>query len=169
MIPDDFSPIKWLNEKVELIDQTLLPLEEKWITITNYTQIINAIKTMQIRGAPAIGIAGAYGLALGAIEVYKSKESKSLENFLKHLNFISLKLIDSRPTGSNLKWAIDRMMKIANKIEVSLMDDTTAIGRNKHAQTTIPYAAYDAVPPTKNDSFPLTKILFIISLSFHLA
>lgn len=125
MIPDDFSPIKWLNEKVELIDQTLLPLEEKWITITNYTQMIDAIKTMQIRGAPAIGIAGAYGLALGAIEVYKNKESKSLENFLKHLNFISLKLIDSRPTGSNLKWAIDRMMKIANKIEtISLITES---------------------------------------------
>ena len=124
MISDDFRPIKWLNQKVELIDQTLLPLQEKWIKITNYSQMINAIKSMQIRGAPAIGIAGAYGLALGAIEIYKNKESKSLENLLKHLNLIALKLIDSRPTGSNLKWAIDRMMKVANNIEnISLITE----------------------------------------------
>ena len=117
MISDDFRPIKWLNQKVELIDQTLLPLQEKWIKITNYSQMINAIKSMQIRGAPAIGIAGAYGLALGGIEIYKNKESKSLENLLKNLNLIALKLIDSRPNGSNLKWAIDRMMKKSKNIE----------------------------------------------------
>ena len=121
MIPDDFSPIKWINEKVELIDQSLLPFEEKWIHISNYTQMINAIKTMRIRGAPAIGIAGAYGLALGAIELYKNNKPKSTESFYKQLNLISIKLVKSRPTGSNLKWAIDRMLKVAKKIEKTVL------------------------------------------------
>ena len=114
---EDFSPIKWINGTVELIDQTLLPFKEKWIKITTYPEMINAISNMQIRGAPAIGIAGAYGLALGAIEISKTKKLKSAQKFLSELNLISLKLINSRPTGSNLKWAIDRMMNIANTIE----------------------------------------------------
>ena len=67
-----FRPILWRNNAVNLIDQTRLPSEEVWLEITDYRDIISAIKEMRIRGAPAIGVAGSYGIALAALECIRT-------------------------------------------------------------------------------------------------
>jgi methylthioribose-1-phosphate isomerase len=88
---------------VKLVDQTKLPLVERVVTCRNYKQIIHAIKIMQIRGAPAIGIAGAYGVYLGA------KQSKGLAG----LRRIADEIANTRPTAVNLGWAVERCYRVA--------------------------------------------------------
>ena len=68
-----FRPIYWLNGKVKLIDQTRLPLEEVWLELVDYREVVSAIKEMRIRGAPAIGVAGAYAVALAALETARER------------------------------------------------------------------------------------------------
>lgn len=103
--------IEWVNTNYNegyslMIDQTLIPYEYKKIKIASSTEMYSAIKTMIVRGAPAIGIAGAHGVVLGAIE---SKESDS---FFEDVNKIANYLNSSRPTAVNLKWAIEKQMDI---------------------------------------------------------
>ncbi|MBU0672031.1 MAG: S-methyl-5-thioribose-1-phosphate isomerase [Candidatus Margulisbacteria bacterium] len=90
--------IEWTNGKVRIIDQTKLPHKLVFVTISTLQQMVKAIKTMQIRGAPAIGVAAAFGMVLGAADLRKTAK----------------KLLDSRPTAVNLKWAVERMQNIAN-------------------------------------------------------
>lgn len=85
---------------VEIIDQTKLPHEFKVEKITNLKQMIAAIKTMQVRGAPLIGAAAAYGMALAMLE----------GNGDEHLHVSATGLIASRPTAVNLQWAVERML-----------------------------------------------------------
>jgi methylthioribose-1-phosphate isomerase len=95
--------ITWDNDRVILIDQRLLPAEEIYLECLDYIQVAEAIEEMAIRGAPAIGVAAAYGVALG---VNKVKESDDLgEEFER----ILVRLGDTRPTARNLFWALERM------------------------------------------------------------
>lgn len=87
---------------VSIIDQTKLPHAFEMIEISNLQQMINAIKTMQVRGAPLIGAAAAYGMAF-AMQHNCSDE---------HLRYSAEQLIQSRPTAVNLKWAVERMMQL---------------------------------------------------------
>ncbi len=96
--------IWYKNEVVKLIDQTKLPLEEKIVTCRDYKQVIRAIKIMQIRGAPALGIAGAYALALAA-----GKQGRDL----KKLRCIANEIANIRPTAVNLAWAVERCYRVA--------------------------------------------------------
>jgi len=89
-----------------MIDQTIIPYEYKRIKVTSSNDMYNAIKTMIVRGAPAIGIAGAHGVVLGAIE---KKDSK---NFFEEVNEIAQFINSSRPTAVNLKWAIENQLNI---------------------------------------------------------
>ena len=94
----------WFDEKnqfVKIIDQTKLPHQFVIKDLKTVKDAINAIKTMEVRGAPLIGATAAYGLVLSIIE----------KNDLSFLKKSSEDLIDSRPTAINLKWAVDRMMK----------------------------------------------------------
>jgi len=91
--------IEWVNEKVKLIDQTLLPAKLKYVYVTTVPQMIDAIKTMKVRGAPAIGVAAAFGCVLGSDELKETAR----------------KLIAARPTAVNLKWGVERMLGIAKK------------------------------------------------------
>ena len=92
----------WLeNNIVKIIDQTKLPHQFIIIDLKTVKDSINAIKTMEVRGAPLIGATAAYGLVLSIIE----------KNDLSFLKRSSEDLIASRPTAINLKWAVDRMMK----------------------------------------------------------
>ena len=92
----------WFEEnKVKIIDQTKLPHQFIIKELKNVKDAINAIKKMEVRGAPLIGATAAYGLVLSIIE----------KNDLSFLNKSSEDLIKSRPTAINLKWAVDRMMK----------------------------------------------------------
>lgn len=95
--------ITWDNDRVILIDQRLLPAEEIYLECLDYIQVAEAIEEMAIRGAPAIGVAAAYGVALG---VNKVKESDDLDEELER---ILARLGDTRPTARNLFWALERM------------------------------------------------------------
>ena len=102
-------PVVWSNNKVLLIDQTCLPSQYTLVEISRYEDMAKAIKTMIVRGAPAIGVAAAYGMYLGAREI----NTKDRETFLKSLEEVAEILRQTRPTAVNLFWAISRMLKIA--------------------------------------------------------
>jgi methylthioribose-1-phosphate isomerase len=100
------EPIEWLDGRIRIIDQSRLPHQEVQLELACYEEVSEAIKTLRIRGAPLIGIAGAYGLALCA----QSIETKSQQRFLTELRRIAEGLASTRPTAVNLRWAIDRML-----------------------------------------------------------
>ncbi|MDJ0747254.1 MAG: S-methyl-5-thioribose-1-phosphate isomerase [Xenococcaceae cyanobacterium MO_167.B27] len=104
-------PVIWNESKdcVILIDQTRLPQEYNVVEIARYEDMAQAIKTMIVRGAPAIGVAAAYGMYLGAREIRTSDRNY----FLQELETIAQVLRQTRPTAVNLFWAISRMLKTA--------------------------------------------------------
>jgi methylthioribose-1-phosphate isomerase len=103
--------IEWKDGVVVIIDQTKLPNEEIWVELKTSSDVAYAIKEMQVRGAPLIGVTAAYGLALVA---FHSKAEKR-EELLKELEETAKVLRKTRPTAVNLFWAIDRVMKKAQE------------------------------------------------------
>jgi methylthioribose-1-phosphate isomerase len=101
--------IEWLGDKVRILDQTKLPQEEVYLEFSRYQDIASAIAELKIRGAPAIGVAGAYAMALGALKI----KTKSRDDLLKKLRVITKTLANTRPTAKNLFRALDRMQKVA--------------------------------------------------------
>jgi methylthioribose-1-phosphate isomerase len=116
-------PIIWESDRASLIDQTRLPDEYTRIEITTYQQMAAAIKTMIVRGAPAIGIAAAYGLYLGAREIQTSDR----QEFLNQLEPIAQVLRATRPTAVNLFWAIDQMLQTATETPGTIEEIKTAL------------------------------------------
>jgi methylthioribose-1-phosphate isomerase len=109
---EDFFTIRtvsWKYGSVKMVDQTLLPNEFRYVTYTTPEQVAAAIKTMVVRGAPAIGVAAAMGLALGA----KRSKASRLPDLLGDLESDAALLRSTRPTAVNLFWGIDRVMKAA--------------------------------------------------------
>ncbi len=121
--------IEWLGNRVRILDQTKLPQEEVYLELSDYQDIASAITELKIRGAPAIGVAGGYGVALGALEI----EAKSRDEFLGRLRGISQTLAATRPTARNLFQAIDRMEQVAavgediDQIKKTLIDEAVKI------------------------------------------
>ena len=109
----ELKAVEWMSDKVRLIDQTRLPQEEVYLELSDYRDVAEAIKTLRVRGAPAIGIAAAYGLALGA----RSIKSRSKKEFLTKLLKISDELASTRPTAVNLFWALKRMNRVVDEAE----------------------------------------------------
>jgi methylthioribose-1-phosphate isomerase len=103
------KPIVWKGEHADLIDQTVLPHQEVWLSCRTLSEYASAIRDMKIRGAPAIGICAAYGLASVALQ---SPGAQSLPN----LEVAAQVLAATRPTAVNLFWAIDRMMELARRL-----------------------------------------------------
>jgi methylthioribose-1-phosphate isomerase len=97
--------IEWVNGRVRLLDQTRLPHQEAYLDLTDHRQMAAAIREMRVRGAPLIGIAAAYGMALAARHI----EASSMEDFLAQLRPVAEALAASRPTAINLSWALKRM------------------------------------------------------------
>ena len=89
---NDFTPIRWHHDSLQLLDQTRLPVEETWLDCETPEQVADAIRRLAIRGAPAIGVAAAYGLVLGS----------------DRFDEVSQLLGSTRPTAVNLRWALDR-------------------------------------------------------------
>ena len=104
----DTKPLEWKNNKLILLDQTLLPAREKYLKIGDYAEVAAAIKCLAVRGAPAIGIAAAYGVALGALAI----QTDNLKTFKTQLKTVVKALWDSRPTARNLFWALERMQRV---------------------------------------------------------
>ncbi len=103
-----FPPIYWDGDAVAILDQRILPHQEKFLHCTTPEQVIGAIKTMAIRGAPAVGVAGALALALGA----RSIQTDDPKEFRRKFSRICQKVKDARPTGANLGWAVERLYSI---------------------------------------------------------
>src|SRR5207237_7501639 len=98
-------PVRWTHEGVEMLDQRLLPTEEKWLMMRSYNEVADGIRDMVVRGAPAIGVSAAYGMALGA----KQFVGTTVADLGEELEYVGDVLAKTRPTAVNLFWAIDRM------------------------------------------------------------
>jgi methylthioribose-1-phosphate isomerase len=118
----------WQSGTLRMLDQRLLPAEEVWLELTTLDQVVDSIRDMAVRGAPAIGIAAAYGMAIAALNG-------------DDLSRASSKLAASRPTAVNLFWALDRIAALcdsspaaieaeATRIETEDLDMNLAIGAN---------------------------------------
>ncbi|MGB2815008.1 MAG: S-methyl-5-thioribose-1-phosphate isomerase [Dehalococcoidales bacterium] len=107
------SPIDWLENRVRILDQSRLPDEEAYLELEDYRDVASAITELKIRGAPAIGVAGGYGIALGALKI----ESAQKGDFLKKLDVVMATIAATRPTARNLFWAIQRMREAAEGID----------------------------------------------------
>ncbi|GAG18859.1 unnamed protein product, partial [marine sediment metagenome] len=131
------KPIEWLGNRVRILDQTRLPQKEVYLELSDYQDIASAIVELKIRGAPAIGVAGGYGVALGALEI----EAESRDEFLGKLRGITQTLAATRPTARNLFRAIDRMEQAADvgkdidQIKRALIDEAVKIHSEEVAAT----------------------------------
>jgi len=103
--------VEWKNNKVVMIDQTKLPNELVFVEYSDYADVANAIKTLIVRGAPAIGVSGAFGLALAALQ----SKSTTKEQLLSDLEIARKILFETRPTAVNLAWGLDKIMQIARQ------------------------------------------------------
>lgn len=126
-------PVKWTDEGVAMLDQRLLPMEETWLMLKTSDDVAAGIKDMVVRGAPAIGVSAAYGIALGA----KNFVGTSVADLEDEIEFVSDTLGKTRPTAVNLFWAIERMNrsfqqaksdgKTVSEIKQILVDDAKTI------------------------------------------
>ena len=107
--------VTWTPEGVRFIDQTRLPLEESYVLATTYEQVADVIVTMVVRGAPAIGVSAAYGVALGALKSFAA----NVDEFAPEFETICARLAGTRPTAVNLFWAIDRMKDLFRTLRSS--------------------------------------------------
>jgi methylthioribose-1-phosphate isomerase len=107
--------LAWTHEGVRFIDQTKLPLEESYVIATTYEQVADVIVTMVVRGAPAIGVSAAYGVALGALR----SNAASAQEFAPELDRICARLAATRPTAVNLFWGIERMRRLFSRLLAS--------------------------------------------------
>lgn len=105
--------IEWVENYSKMVDQTLLPEEFKYVNITTGDSMYEAIKTMIVRGAPAIGVAGAHGVVLYAQEL--AKENISRDEFINKLLKKADYMASSRPTAVNLMWAVKKQKEIVKK------------------------------------------------------
>ena len=100
--------LTWTPEGVRFIDQRKLPLEESYVLADTFEDVAIVIETMVVRGAPAIGVSAAYGVALGALR----SSATTIEDFAPEFDRICARLAATRPTAVNLFWAIDRMKRL---------------------------------------------------------
>ena len=103
--------IVWKDDQVVMIDQRKLPMQERYVVCKGYRSVIRAIKGLVIRGAPAIGVAAAMGVALGALKI----RANNREQFEGELDSICREIVAARPTAVNLAWAVERMRRVADE------------------------------------------------------
>ncbi len=107
----EITPIEWLGDRVRILDQTLLPGRVAWIESRDWADVADAIMTMKIRGAPAIGVAAAFGIALAAVHA----RARTPEQALADIERSAEALRATRPTGRNLFWAVERILQVARQ------------------------------------------------------
>jgi len=133
----NITPMEWLGDRVRILDQTRLPQEEVYLEISDHSAAASAIKELKVRGAPAIGILGAYTVALGALKI----EIATKGEFLSKLRDITNTLAATRPTARNLFQTIDRMQKVAEsgknigQIKRALVDEAVKIHNEEEEAT----------------------------------
>jgi methylthioribose-1-phosphate isomerase len=102
------KPIEWLGARIRILDQTKLPMEEVYIETDDYLEVCEAIKELRVRGAPSIGVAGGYAIALGSLKI----EASSQAGFIQEYRSVSRNVAATRPTARNLFFAVERMDRI---------------------------------------------------------
>ncbi len=102
--------VEWKDNSVVMIDQTKLPNTLEFVTYTDFNQVADAIRTLVVRGAPAIGVSGAFGLALASLQCNTTKKDE-LISYLENAKKI---LFETRPTAVNLAWGLNKIMQVAN-------------------------------------------------------
>jgi len=128
--------IEWLDGRLRILDQSKLPREQIFADLDNYQDVVLAIKEMRVRGAPAIGVAAAYGIALGASGI----KTENKNEFLAQLHQVMQTFAASRPTAVNLFQAINRMKKAARgdgvaEIKNSLVNEAKRIHQEEITAT----------------------------------
>ncbi|MCK5147022.1 S-methyl-5-thioribose-1-phosphate isomerase [bacterium] len=113
------SPIDWDDGTIRLLDQTLLPEETVWLNIKDIHELAEAIKMLRVRGAPAIGIAAALGVAMAA----NNFKDHDITSFYDHLDTVIDTLARTRPTAVNLFWALDRMRTVLSEVSVKTVEE----------------------------------------------
>lgn len=115
--------VSWVKNKVVMIDQRVLPRRLRYLNCTDYRQVATAIRVMAVRGAPAIGVAAAMGLALAA----KNSRAKTSEDLLLQLENAAEELRKTRPTAVNLFWAMNRVLRRARETKGDPRDIREAV------------------------------------------
>ena len=103
--------VEWKDNSVVMIDQTKLPSELVFVKYTDYNDVAEAIRTLVVRGAPAIGVSGAFGMALAALQ----SSSETIEDLLDDLERAKKILFETRPTAINLSWGLEKIMETARE------------------------------------------------------
>ena len=104
----DLRPVEWAGDHVRLLDQTRLPGEEIWLSLRHWRDVAEAIRTLRVRGAPAIGVTAAMGMAIAALE----SRASDVEGLIADLDEAFKGLAATRPTAMNLFWALERMRQV---------------------------------------------------------
>ena len=115
---NNIETLRWNNNHFEMIDQRILPADFKYISYTTATSVADGIRDMVVRGAPAIGCAAAYGVALAALNLQDSDSDEFFQGMGEAFEVLS----QSRPTAVNLFWAIDRMRNKMNDCQGSVRE-----------------------------------------------
>ena len=110
VIDSSLRTVEWKDNKVIMIDQTKLPNQLIFVKYDDFNQVADAIRTLVVRGAPAIGVSGAFGLALAVLQSNATRKDQLISDLEKARKI----LCDTRPTAVNLKWGLDKIMKVAN-------------------------------------------------------
>jgi methylthioribose-1-phosphate isomerase len=130
-----FRSIEWLDHgALRLLDQRVIPAQKAYLEYTDYVEVANAIRDMVVRGAPAIGDAAAYGMALAA----SASDAASLEQLQAELAQADTVLRASRPTAVNLFWALDRIQRVifdpavadVTALKAAILDEAQAIAED---------------------------------------
>ena len=130
-IHSSLRTVEWKNNKVVMIDQTKLPNKLVYVEYSDFQEIANAIKTLVVRGAPAIGVSGAFGLALAVLQSKATTKEELIEDLEKARKI----LFETRPTAVNLKWGLDMIMKVVNEgNEVSEIKESVVQTAKKMAE-----------------------------------
>ncbi len=114
-----YEPIAWRDDRVVMLDQRRLPAEEVYVECEGPEQVAEAIRNMTIRGAPAIGVTAAMGIALGAMKL----RVKGISRFKEEFEGICRMMLETRPTAANISWAVQRMNDVLRGHEGEGVDD----------------------------------------------
>ena len=109
----EIEAIEWTSGKLRLLDQTRLPHQEVFLDLDDYRQVVKAIEDMRVRGAPALGVAAAYAMAIAARQI----AHEGGDHFLPCLKEASKEIVAARPTAVNITWAVGRMLALAETIQ----------------------------------------------------
>ncbi len=118
---NEIFTLKWRKNTLVLLDQTKIPREVAYVECKTVQDIYDAIQTMIVRGAPAIGVSAAYGMVIAA-NTYDGKSSSDKEKFMDYLRECAEYLKSSRPTAVNLMWAVDRIMDKVEEMQIASIE-----------------------------------------------